>query len=72
MSVTSKIAEFRASLPQGVQLVAVSKFHPVEALQEAYDAGQRIFGESRVQELLVKQESLPKDIEWYIQQIFEQ
>ena len=66
MSVTSKIAEFRASLPQGVQLVAVSKFHPVEALQEAYDAGQRIFGESRVQELLVKQESLPKDIEWHM------
>ena len=66
MSVTSKIAELRASLPQGVQLVAVSKFHPVEALQEAYDAGQRIFGESRVQELLVKQESLPKDIEWHM------
>ena len=66
MSVTSKIAELRASLPQGVQLVAVSKFHPVEALQEAYDAGQRIFGESRVQELLIKQESLPKDIEWHM------
>ena len=51
-------------LPQGVSLVAVSKFHPVEALKEAYNAGQRIFGESRVQELLAKHEALPKDIEW--------
>ena len=44
--------------------MAVSKFHPVEALKEAYEAGQRIFGESRVQELIVKHEALPKDIEW--------
>ena len=44
--------------------MAVSKFHPVEALKEAYEAGQRIFGESRVQELLVKHDTLPKDIEW--------
>lgn len=66
MSISSKIAELRASLPQGVTLVAVSKFHPVEALKEAYDAGQRIFGESRVQELLVKYESLPKDVEWHM------
>lgn len=44
--------------------MAVSKFHPVEALKEAYEAGQRIFGESRVQELVVKHEALPKDIEW--------
>lgn len=45
--------------------MAVSKFHPVEALREAYDAGQRIFGESRVQELLDKKEFMPKDIEWH-------
>lgn len=64
MAIGTKIREFHASLPQGVSLVAVSKFHPVEALKEAYDAGQRIFGESRVQELLVKHEALPKDIEW--------
>ena len=44
--------------------MAVSKFHPVESLKEAYEAGQRIFGESRVQELVVKHEALPKDIEW--------
>ena len=64
MAISAKIRELYASLPQGVSLVAVSKFHPVDALKEAYDAGQRIFGESRVQELLVKHEALPKDIEW--------
>ena len=64
MAIGAKIKELHASLPQGVRLVAVSKFHPVEALMEAYEAGQRIFGESRVQELLVKYEALPKDIEW--------
>jgi pyridoxal phosphate enzyme (YggS family) len=64
MAIGAKIEELHASLPQGVTLVAVSKFHPVEALMEAYEAGQRIFGESRVQELLVKYEALPKDIEW--------
>ena len=64
MAISTKIEALQASLPQGVTLVAVSKFHPVEALKEAYEAGQRIFGESRVQELLVKYEALPKDIEW--------
>ncbi len=64
MSIGAKIRELHAALPQGVTLVAVSKFHPVEAVMEAYEAGQRIFGESRVQELLVKHEALPKDIEW--------
>lgn len=64
MSIGAKIRELHASLPQGVTLVAVSKFHPVEAISEAYEAGQRIFGESRVQELLIKHEALPKDIEW--------
>ncbi len=64
MAIEQKIESLHASLPQGVTLVAVSKFHPIEALQRAYEAGQRIFGESRVQELLVKYEALPKDIEW--------
>ena len=64
MTIGAKIEELHASLPQGVKLVAVSKFHPVEALMEAYEAGQRIFGESRVQELTVKHDALPKDIEW--------
>ena len=64
MAIGTKIEALQASLPQGVTLVAVSKFHPIEALKEAYEAGQRVFGESRVQELLVKHEALPKDIEW--------
>ena len=66
MSISGKIEELHASLPQGVTLVAVSKFHPVESLMEAYNAGQRVFGENRVQELLTKQEVLPKDIEWHM------
>ncbi|MDE6243778.1 MAG: YggS family pyridoxal phosphate-dependent enzyme, partial [Muribaculaceae bacterium] len=49
----------------GAQLVAVSKFHPVEALREAYDAGQRIFGESRAQELLQKIPAMPEDVKWH-------
>ena len=64
MAISARIKALHALLPQGVTLVAVSKFHPVEALKEAYEAGQRIFGESRVQELVVKHEVLPKDIEW--------
>ena len=64
MSIGEKIEQLHASLPQGVKLVAVSKFHPVDALMKAYEVGQRTFGESRVQELLLKYEALPKDIEW--------
>lgn len=48
-----------------VTLVAVSKYHPVEALRRAYGEGQRVFGESRVQELLVKREAIPADVEWH-------
>lgn len=65
MSITQNITELKKSLPAGVTLVAVSKFHPVEALKEAYDAGQRVFGESRAQELAAKQKVLPGDIEWH-------
>ena len=64
MSITSNLSSIRATLPEGVTLVAVSKFHPIEAITEAYEAGQRVFGESRVQELTLKYEQLPKDIEW--------
>lgn len=63
--VVENLLSVRAALPSGVELVAVSKFHPIEKLREAYDAGQRIFGESRVQELQGKHESLPADIEWH-------
>ena len=66
MSVKDKILLIRSSLPQSVKLVAVSKFHPSEAVLEAYNAGQRLFGESRVQELVAKYNTLPKDIEWHM------
>ena len=65
MSIAGNINDIRKELPEGVTLCAVSKYHPVEALQEAYDAGQRIFAESREQELKQKWEALPKDIEWH-------
>lgn len=65
MSIRENLKEVLTDLPQGVRLVAVSKFHPVEALEEAYGAGQRIFGENKVQEMSTKQEVLPKDIEWH-------
>lgn len=66
MSIKSEIERLRGELPDGVRLLAVSKFHPVEAICEAYDAGQRAFGESRPQELKTKAETLPKDIEWHM------
>lgn len=60
-----KITRIHSELPQGVELVAVSKFHPIESLREAYNAGQRIFGESRVQELLSKIPEMPEDVRWH-------
>ena len=65
MSIQENIREVLSTLPAGVRLVAVSKYHPVEALQEAYDGGQRIFGESKVQEMTTKHEQLPSDIQWH-------
>ena len=66
MSVISdQIKIITETLPDGVELVAVSKFHPVEALKEAYDAGQRIFGESRVQEISQKRLLMPDDVQWH-------
>jgi len=65
MSIAVQIHEVLKDLPQGVRLVAVSKFHPNEVIEEAYREGQRIFGESRAQELKAKHETLPKDIEWH-------
>lgn len=65
MNISKNITDIKASLPENVTLVAVSKFHPKEAILEAYNAGQRIFGESRAQELLPKYKELPKDIEWH-------
>ena len=65
MSISQNIVQLKASLPANVTLVAVSKFHPAEALMEAYNAGQRVFGESRAQELTAKQKVRPGDIEWH-------
>lgn len=64
-SVARALDDIRATLPEGVELVAVSKFHPAEAIREAYDAGQRLFGESRTQELEAKMKELPSDIRWH-------
>ena len=64
-SIAQRLHEVKATLPQHVCLIAVSKFHPVESLMEAYQAGQRCFGESRVQELQAKHEQLPADVEWH-------
>lgn len=63
--IQEQIRIIKEGLPDNVRLVAVSKFHPIEALQEAYEGGQRIFGESKVQEMTQKYEALPKDIEWH-------
>ena len=63
--VAKNLHEVLGNLPDGVKLVAISKFHPNEYLETAYREGQRIFGESQVQELTQKVETLPKDIEWH-------
>ena len=65
MTIKEEIAKITAELPSGVKLIAVSKFHPAEAVMEAYEAGQRLFGENKVQEMVAKQEVLPKDLEWH-------
>ena len=65
MNVGKNILRVRATMPQEVELVAVSKFHPNEAILEAYGVGQRVFGESRATELVAKAKSLPEDIKWH-------
>lgn len=65
MSVTSNLKEIQKTIPRGVALVAVSKFHPIEAMREAYDAGQRLFGESKVQEMSSKYDHMPADTQWH-------
>jgi pyridoxal phosphate enzyme (YggS family) len=64
--IAERIKEITSTLPTSVSLIAVSKTKPVSDLQEAYDAGQRAFGENKVQELVDKYEVLPKDIEWHL------
>ena len=64
--ITQNLKQFKSELPEDVTLVAVSKTKPNEDLQEAYDAGQRIFGENKIQEMTDKWEALPKDIQWHM------
>lgn len=63
--VAGKLREVKSSIPEGVTLVAVSKFHPNEYIEAAYAEGQRVFGESHEQELSKKYDTLPKDIQWH-------
>ncbi len=65
MSISSAIADIRKDLPPQVELICISKTHPAEMIQEAYDCGERHFGENKVQELAQKYETLPKDIKWH-------
>ena len=65
IDVAENIKQMKKELPQSVTLVAVSKFHPTEALMAAYDAGQRVFGESRAQEFVQKAATMPSDVQWH-------
>lgn len=66
MSIQENYHKIKAQIPENVELVAVSKFHPVEKIKEVYDCGQKIFGENKVQELLTKVNELPADIQWHL------
>ena len=66
MSIAQNLLKIKSSLPENVTLVAVSKTKPIPDLMEAYDAGQRIFGENKIQEMAEKWEAMPKDIEWHM------
>lgn len=66
MSISENIKKYKEELPENVKLVAISKTKPNEDLMEAYEAGQRIFGENKIQEMTDKWEELPKDIEWHM------
>ena len=66
MSIKNKLKNIKLNLPKNITLVAVSKTKPVELLNEAYDQGQRIFGENKVQEMVDKFEKMPKDIKWHM------
>ena len=65
MSISEKIKQIKSTLPPGVKLIAVSKTKPVEAIMEACRAGQKLFGENKAQEMALKHEQLPQDIEWH-------
>lgn len=64
-SIAENLAEIRKNIPSGVELIAVSKFKPVETIMDAYIAGQRVFGENKAQEMTQKYQALPNDIQWH-------
>jgi pyridoxal phosphate enzyme (YggS family) len=66
MSIKNNLLKIKSTLPSTVTLVAVSKTKPISDLMEAYDAGQRVFGENKIQEMAEKWEAMPKDIEWHM------
>lgn len=66
MSIQANLQKIKHSIPEHVVLVAISKTHPVEIVMEAYNAGQRVFGENKVQEMVSKYEVMPKDIQWHL------
>ncbi|MDC1312488.1 YggS family pyridoxal phosphate-dependent enzyme [Flavobacteriaceae bacterium] len=66
MSISENIKKYQGSLPKNTTLVAVSKTKPVSCLLQAYDAGQRVFGENKIQEMASKWEEMPKDIQWHM------
>ena len=66
MSIQENYHKIKAQIPENVELVAVSKFHPIEKIKEIYDCGQKVFGENKVQELLTKVNELPADIQWHL------
>jgi pyridoxal phosphate enzyme (YggS family) len=66
MSIQENYNKIKAQIPANIELVAVSKFHPVEKIKEVYDCGQKVFGENKVQELLTKVNELPADIQWHL------
>ena len=65
MTIATQLNELKANIPDSVKLIAVSKYHSADTIMEAYNEGHRLFGESRVQELVEKKELLPDDIEWH-------
>lgn len=66
MSISENIKKYQGSLPKNTTLVAVSKTKPVSSLLQAYDAGQKVFGENKIQEMASKWEEMPKDIQWHM------
>lgn len=63
--IADQIIQIKESLPDGIELLAVSKTHPIESLREAYNAGQRLFGENKVQEMVIKHSQMPEDVQWH-------